>query len=118
MITIRNINENGITLATTNRSFASLDKWDYDLLTDLFENPSNLPVFWFTRIAVLEYHRNKGEGTLLLKEMRKIQDENNFIILLGINAYGDLNTEQLRQWYTKYGFKTIKENMMLRYPKS
>lgn len=102
---------------TKSRSSLSLTKMTpAGNLKDLISTPENLPVWSFNRIFVLENHRNKGIGTLLLRKLCNIADEKQFAIFLGINAYGDLNTEQLRKWYAKYGWNTIKEKLMIRLP--
>lgn len=114
---IVNISYESITLFTKeNRSAASLDLSYPHLFKDLFTLPEDMLIYWFGRIYVMPDKRNQGEGTLLLRKICEIADEKQFAIFLGINAYGDLNTKQLRKWYSKYGWTYLKKGMMLRLP--
>lgn len=114
---IYNIRKESITLFTDNKSVAELTLMDNDLVPDLFIMPENMLLYMFNRINVLPRNQGQGDGTTLLTEICRIADENQFAIFLGINAYGRMDTEELRQWYTKYGWYTIVENMMVRFPK-
>lgn len=72
------------------------------------------PLFFFNRIkAKVE---GRGEGTLLMQEIVKILDEQNVAVINHINPYGSMDLEALVKFYTKFGFKSIDDQLMIRIP--
>jgi len=61
-----------------------------------------------TRINVPAKHRNKGIGSALLKEITAAADASNTTLYLEIAPSGDLDYEQLEEWYKRHGFKPWK----------
>ena len=58
-----------------------------------------------TRIIVGdEDKRGMGFGSQLLKQVCQDADRTETILSLEINPYGALTYEELRDWYTRYGF--------------
>ena len=57
-----------------------------------------------TRIVVSEEMRNQGIGTELMNRLCAYADSQGVLLDLCINPYGDLNYEQLVQFYSKFGF--------------
>lgn len=48
--------------------------------------------------------RNQGVASRLMSELVKILDEDSIILFNHIEPYGDLDFEQLKCFYKKYGF--------------
>jgi len=71
--------------------------------------------YYFNRIIVPKQLRNKGIGTLLLKELLKVFKEKKLKLICEINPYGDLNYKQLEKWYVKNGFVLNKKENYLIY---
>ena len=72
--------------------------------------------YLITRIKVPINHHRKGVGTKLLKAILASADAHNCTLVLEVSAncgYG-MNFEQLRSWYTKYGFVQGPLNIMYR----
>lgn len=60
---------------------------------------------YFNRLYVDPKFRNRGFGTKLLKKVLEAIKERHLVLRLDINPYGDMDYDQLKQWYEKYGFK-------------
>lgn len=72
------------------------------------------PIFFFNRIkAKVE---GQGEGTLLMREIVKILDEKGITVVNTLNPYGSMDLEALTEFYKKYGFECIVEQLMIRRP--
>lgn len=56
--------------------------------------------------------RRRGIATALMKETIKAIGKEN--ILLGINAYGDMSYDKLKEFHTRFGFKDMGDGIMLR----
>lgn len=68
-----------------------------------------------TDFSVIDGHRGKGEGTLLLKDVCDEADNENLLLLI------IADTVKLAQFYMRFGFKTIQEKpviLMCRSPKN
>lgn len=67
---------------------------------------SKLPddTWYFNRIFVPVEYRGQGIATDLMKELIKLADESKITICCDINPYGDLNFDQLKVFYKKFGF--------------
>ncbi len=114
-----NSTENGFCASYVNghrMSVAQLDK----ISPDIFQEDVKREIkpdevwFWFTRLKVHPQDRGRGIATQLLGEVAKWADQNKINIFLGINPYGDLDLAQLIQLYSKFGFKLIGEDIMIR----
>ena len=68
----------------------------------------------FNRLLVPSKFRGQGYGTLLLKSVVKFCHENNLSLLCPINPYGDLNYEQLFNFYTRHGFVPLEDGLILK----
>lgn len=73
-------------------------------LSKFFTKNSN--TFYFSRLFVKPKYRNKGIANKLLSKLVEYLDTNKNNCVLEINPYGDLNYEQLKKLYEKYGFKS------------
>lgn len=56
------------------------------------------------RINVPPEFRGKGHGSRLLQRVLDDADEEDVIVMLGINPYGEMTYDQLRDWYERHGF--------------
>lgn len=65
----------------------------------------NKPQMYFNRLYVRPEYRRKGFGTKLLKKLLEIIKEQQVVLQLDINPYGEMDYSQLEMFYTKYGFK-------------
>lgn len=86
---------------------------ELDLFTEA-EGPGTW--FWFTRLkAKIE---GEGEGSFLMRELVAICDEKGYSIYCFMNPYGNLDCNQLRRFYKKFGFVDHPEyeEVVLRYP--
>lgn len=70
-------------------------------------------VWFFNRLFVPSQIRDKGVATKLMQELVKVLDEQKIILICEVNPYGDLNEEQLKKLYTRYGFKNTNEGYMI-----
>lgn len=61
--------------------------------------------WFFNRLFVPSEMRNKGIATQLMNRLIEILDEYNICLINTVNAYGDLNEDQLITFYKKFGFK-------------
>lgn len=77
------------------------------------------PTYYFNRLVVPTTFRNKGHATALMQEVVAWFDENECDIVLDINAYGDLDLDQLIKFYSKFGFTRTpdrpRKNQMVRF---
>lgn len=61
---------------------------------------------WYVnRIFTRPEHRNKGYATSMMKELIKQATKHKAVLMLEVNPYGDLNYDQLVQWYEEFGFE-------------
>jgi len=74
-------------------------------------------VWYFNRLFVPKQIRKKGIASRLLQELVKIMEEDKIIMICEINAYGDLEEEELVDLYKKYGFKETPDEYLLYIPK-
>ena len=70
------------------------------------------PVFWFTRLkAKVE---GRGEGTRLMRRLVEILDERGITVVNALNPYGSMDVQALTEFYKKYGFSEVEEDLMVR----
>lgn len=62
------------------------------------------PVFYFNRLFVNKKYRRQGIGTQLLLRLLLEIKKTDTMLELDINPYGEMNYEQLVDFYTKHGF--------------
>lgn len=84
----------------------------YAGVAELNQLPTNCPVhrfsgewWWFARLFVQPEYRNTGIATSLMNDVVDWADEKHIAILCTVNAYGDLDTNQLVKFYKKFGFE-------------
>ena len=71
-------------------------------------------VWYFNRLFLHRQLRNRGIGTALIRKVVAFCKENGITLFTGINPYGDLNYEQLKQFYLKNGFSVgTREDMLV-----
>lgn len=70
--------------------------------------------WYLNRLYVQPKQRNKGLATSMMKELISLADLKSKDILLEINPYGDLNYDQLKIFYEKFGFNKIGYNLFER----
>lgn len=63
--------------------------------------------WYINRINVPREHRRNGIATAMLNELFALANAAKATIYLEINAYGEMNHEQLRSWYIRKGFSEI-----------
>ncbi len=68
------------------------------------------------RIYVPEKYRCRGIGNELLEEVTADADAEEAVLLLEVSSYGEMNNEQLTEWYERHGFERYID-CMYRYPK-
>lgn len=84
------------------------------ILKEEYDIEVEQPLFFFNRIkAKVE---GQGEGSLLMREVVKILDEMGVAVVNHINPYGGMDLKALIEFYKKYGFELIDEQLMLRFP--
>lgn len=86
----------------------------------LFENElKNVNgVFYFSRLNVPEKIRGKGIGKALMEKTIQFCDEKNYMLINTVNPYGDMNLEELNQFYEKSGMKLVNKDGLLIYSKN
>ena len=84
-------------------SIAELDRV-FGIQEQLILEPGNW--FWFSRIKVKR--EGQGVGTRLMTELVALCDERQVDVFCQLNPYGQLDYEQLRAFYRKFGFADIK----------
>ena len=75
-------------------------------------------IFFFNRLSVPAKIRNQGYGTALMKELIKLADQKDFLIINTANSYGDLEQNKLISWYQKFGMQLLNEDGLLIYHQS
>lgn len=60
--------------------------------------------FVINRVNTPHDHRGKGHARELMRECLADADAEGVTLYLWINAYGDMNEEQLSAWYQRCGF--------------
>jgi len=111
---IETVSDERISLWTEKASCAELDRYPLDTLESLGLELTE-PVFWFCRLkAKVE---GQGEGTRLMDRLVQILDERKITVVNILNPYGSMGMDELKDFYRKYGFKDIGNDIMIRYPK-
>lgn len=72
--------------------------------------------FWFARLNVPPAIRRMKFATRLMESVAQWADSEGVHILLGINPYGDLNFEQLVNFYVRFGFVAGPHELFYRSP--
>lgn len=77
----------------------------------------NKNLWYFNRLYVYPKYRRQGYGSKLLDKLLSLIKENNHVLQLDINPYGDMTYEQLEEFYMRHGFVKVAEtnNMMTTY---
>ena len=97
-------------------SIAELDRV-FGIQEQLILEPGNW--FWFSRIKAKK--EGQGVGTRLMTELVALCDEHRVDVFCQLNPYGQLDYEQLRAFYRKFGFVDVevkKRHAMIRRWKS
>jgi predicted GNAT family acetyltransferase len=68
-----------------------------------------------THVFTPEQHRGKGYASLLLQKLAAEADEQQKVLLLMPKPYDDqpLNTDELADWYSRFGFEPIQQEPLL-----
>lgn len=116
---IETVTDARISLWTEKVSCAELDRWPISNFDDLGIELTE-PVFWFCRLkAKVE---GQGEGTKLMERLVQILDEKQITVVNGVNPYGSskrqgrMSMGELKDFYRKYGFEDIGNDIMVRHP--
>jgi hypothetical protein len=95
----------------------SIDTFFKKILDHQFNIHVATPLFYFNRIK--SQIESQGHGTVMMKRLVQICDENNITVINELNPYGRMDMKELQAWLGKYDFEEIvKDNLMIRYPKS
>jgi len=78
------------------------------------ENKNTAKIIWFSRIKTKK--EGIGYGKLLMQKVCNYMDENNIIIICGINPYGKRGLSELKRFYTNSGFVHLDNDMCIRIP--
>jgi GNAT superfamily N-acetyltransferase len=71
-------------------------------------------VWWFERLSVHPKSRGKGYGSLLVDKVVEFCKSHMIKLECGLNPYGVLTFEQLRDFYIRHGFtETGEEGLMV-----
>ena len=81
---------------------AELSELDYVLISPIPTN--DRPWFYFNRLFVNQKIRRMGVATDLMTQVINWADTEKFNIFIEINPYGDLDFDQLVNFYKKFGF--------------
>ena len=74
--------------------------------------------WFFNRLYVHERMRCNGAASILMDELVKVLDEEKIVLVNQVNPYGDLDYDQLVEFYKKYDFVDMEiEGGLIRYPK-
>ena len=95
------------------RDYADLIKNKKDKEQFLSEFESVDKVYYFSRLNVPEQLRGKGLAKLLMKETIEFCRENNAMLINTVNPYGDMNLQQLNEFYQKCGMKLVNKQGLL-----
>lgn len=76
-------------------------------------NRTKEKVWFFNRLIVHRNLRGKGLGAALINKVVDFCKENYISLINGMNPYGDLDMEQLKQFYIKHGFVETDEEGIL-----
>lgn len=89
---------------------------DFNLFKEELKNVNG--VFYFSRLNVPEKLRGKGIGKALMEKTIQFCDEKNYMLINTVNPYGDMNLEELNQFYEKSGMKLVNKDGLLIYSKN
>lgn len=68
------------------------------------------PIFWFARLYVHPNLRGQGVASEIMKELISHCDEHNITIINAVNNYNaKMTTDDLIDFYKRYGFEETKE---------
>lgn len=77
-------------------------------------NEDNKNLYFFNRLYVKPKYRGHNYSNELLKRFVEEADKNKIDIQLIINAYGELDYDELKNLYIKYNFEETKEGLFIR----
>jgi GNAT superfamily N-acetyltransferase len=75
-------------------------------------------VYYFSRLNVSEKLRGKRIGKILMEKTINFCKENNAMLINTVNPYGEMNLEQLNNFYEKSGMKLVNEDGLLIYSRN
>lgn len=89
------------------------NKEDFNLFQEELKNVNG--VFYFSRLNVPEKIRGRGIGKELMKETIDFCEKKNYMLINTVNPYGDMNLEELNQFYENSGMKLVNKDGLLIY---
>lgn len=75
------------------------------------------PVFFFNRLIVNEKKRGSGIGTEIMNKLVEILNKKKITVVNQVNTYSPKDHDKKIEFYKKFGFKVISEEVMIRKPK-
>lgn len=104
-------------LGDLGKDYAELikDKKEKENFLKEFQNIDK--VYFFSRLNVPEKLRGQGLGSLLMQKTIDFCKENNAMLINTVNPYGDMNLQELNDFYQKFGMKIVNEDGLLIYSK-
>lgn len=65
--------------------------------------------WYFNRLYVITEYRGNHYGSVLLDKMLECVKDKGITLIMDINPYGDMNYEQLEEFYLRHGFQKISD---------
>jgi len=75
-------------------------------------------VFYFSRLNVPEKIRGRGIGKELMEKTIEFCEKKNYMLINTVNPYGEMNLQELNNFYKKSGMKLLNEDGLLIYSKN
>ncbi len=109
-----------VQLSSLDRKYLAIAELsEFEILDNLpgeYEFDNTKRWFFFNRLKVPKEIYGRGISKIILTELIRILDKHHIYVINTLNPYGNLNLEQLTKLYSRYGFKTIAEEVMVREP--
>ncbi len=93
-----------------------IKKEDFNLFKEELKNVNG--VFYFSRLNVPEKIRGRGIGKSLMEKTIEFCEEKNYMLINTVNPYGEMNLEELNNFYEQSGMKLLNEDGLLIYSKN
>lgn len=93
-----------------------IKKEDFKLIEEELKDVNG--VFYFSRLNVPEKIRGRGIGKSLMEKTIEFCEKKNYMLINTVNPYGEMNLEELNNFYEKSGMKLLNEDGLLIYSKN